>query len=189
MEPGVASRESVQYAEMVAEVFVETMRKSVTKTDLCGCDHEVTPALTECLQYVYLHGPSPIRQIAAGLEISLSGASQLVERLVKKELVTRRDNEQDRRLTSVELTRNGEEHVRLTRQRRSEWFDSILRNMPQSQRRALREGLEGFLRVALADEENVDRACVRCGIEHTASCVVSKVKDKRIGVSQRGVER
>ena len=180
MEHEDTSRDSAQYAEMVAEVFVETMRKSVSKNATCGSDCEITPALTECLQYVYLHGPSPIRQIAAGLEISLSGASQLVERLVKKELVTRRDNEQDRRLTNVELTAQGEEHVRLTRQKKSEWFEAILERMPVSQRKALREGLESFLRVALASEDNVDRACVRCGIEHTSSCVVSKVKSKRI---------
>lgn len=179
-----ASRDSAEYAEMVAEVFVETMRKSVSKNASCVTDAEITPALTECLQYVYLHGPSPIRQIAAGLEMSLSGASQLVERLVKKNLVTRRDNEQDRRLTSVELTAEGEEHVRSTRQKRSEWFDAILEGMPHSQRKAFREGLEGFLRVALANEDNVDRACVRCGIEHTAFCVVSKVKSKRIAAHQ-----
>lgn len=180
MERADTSRDSAEYAEMVAEVFVETMRKSLGKYAACTCEAEVTPALTECLQYVYLHGPSPVRQIAAGLEISLSGASQLVDRLVKKSLATRRDDEQDRRLTTVELTAEGEEHVRATRQRKSEWFDSIFEGMPATQRKALREGLEGFLRVALADEDDVDRACVRCGIEHTASCIVSKVKSKRV---------
>lgn len=190
MEREDTSRDSAQYAEMVAEVFVETMRKSVSRHDSCVNDTDITQALTECLQYVYLHGPSPIRQIAAGLEMSVSGASQLVERLVKKALVTRRDDEQDRRLTSVELTAEGEEHVRSTREKRSQWFDAILQAMPHSQRRAFREGLESFLRVALASEDNVDRACVRCGIEHTTSCIVSKVKSKRIAAHQRiGVER
>ncbi len=175
-------RDSAQYAEMLAEVFMEIVRKSVTAS--CACDPEMTPALTECLQYVYLHGASPIRQIASGLEISLSAASQLVDRLVKKEMVTRRDNEDDRRLASVELTKRGEEHVQLTRRKRTEWFEAILEAMPLSQRKAFREGLEGFLRIALASEGGVDRACVWCGIQHTASCVVNKVKSERVAAHE-----
>ncbi len=182
------TRDSAEYAEMLAEVFVEALKKSVDAA--CACDHEVTPALTECLRYVYLHGPSPIRQIAAGLEISLSAASQLVERLVKKELVTRRDNEEDRRLSRVELTEQGEEHVRLTRRRLTEWFDAIYDGMSPAQKKSFREGLEAFLRIALASEDNPDRACTRCGIEHTASCVVSKVKSRRVAATEKeGVKR
>lgn len=180
MERGDVSRDSAEYAETLAEVFVEMMQKAGSKSALCEDDPEITPALMECLQYVYLHGASPIRQIADGLEISLSAASQLVDRLVRKSLVTRRENEQDRRLSDVELTREGESHVVAMRQRKSQWFDDILRGIPASHRKGFREGLESFLGVALASEENVDRACVKCGIEHAAFCVVNKVKSKRL---------
>lgn len=174
------SRDSNEYAEIIAEIFVETVTKSAGKIAGSDAQHdEITPSLMECLQYVYLHGPSPVREIACGLEISVSAASQLVDRLVKKDLVTRRENESDRRLTSVELTESGREAVRLMRQRRSEWFDSILRTMSGADRRALRDGLESFLKVALAGEENIDRACVRCGMEHVAFCVVNSVKRQR----------
>jgi DNA-binding MarR family transcriptional regulator len=174
------SRDSAEYAEIVAEIFVETVRKSAGKLTCPDSDAEVTPALMECLQYVYLHGASPIREIAGGLEMSLSGASQLVERLVQKSLVTRRENEGDRRLTKVELTEAGNEAVRQMRRRKSEWFEAILAAMPQSLRKAFREGLESFLGVALANEDDFDRACVRCGMEHVPFCVVNKVKSKRV---------
>ena len=180
VERGEASRDSNEYAEMVAEVFIETVRKSAGKLTCPDPEGEITPALMECLQYVYLHGASPIREIGNGLEMSLSGASQLVERLVKKRLVTRSENEDDRRLTRVELTDVGREAVKQMRRRKSEWFDSILEAMPHSQRKALREGLESFLRVALTNQDNVDHACVRCGMEHVQFCVVNKVKRKRI---------
>ena len=176
MEPNDISRDSAEYAEILAEIFVETVGKSAGKVDH---DAEITPALMECLQYVYLHGPSPIREIAGGLEVSLSAGSQLVERLVKKNLVTRRDSEEDRRSTKVELTEAGCDAVILMRKRKSEWFEGILQSMPHSQRKAFREGLESFLRIALASGDNVDRACVRCGMEHVSFCVVNKVKSKR----------
>lgn len=174
------SRDSAEYAEIVAEIFIETMRKSAGRLNCVDADAEITPALMECLQYVYLHGASPIREIAGGLEMSLSAASQLVERLVKKGMVTRSENEQDRRLTSIDLTEPGRDAVRQMRRRKSEWFDTILGAMPHSQRRAFRDGLESFLKIALSGEDNVDRACVRCGMEHVAFCVVNKVKNKRI---------
>jgi DNA-binding MarR family transcriptional regulator len=175
-----ASPDSAQYAEMVAEVFMETLRKSSGRLACPEGDADLTPALMECLQYVYLHGPAPIRQIAGGLQISLSAVSQLVDRLVRKGMVTRGENEQDRRLTSIELTEAGRESVRQMRRRKSEWFDGILEAMPHSQRRAFREGLESFLKIALRGEDGVERACARCSMEHAAFCVVNKVRSKRI---------
>ncbi|MCL5104517.1 MAG: MarR family transcriptional regulator [Armatimonadetes bacterium] len=173
-------RDSAEYAEMVAEVFVETVRKAATKAMCCEYDsEEITPSLMESLQYVYIHGPSPIREIASGMEVSVSATSQQVEKLVKKGLVTRSENESDRRLSRIELTVAGREVVRQMRERRSGWFGSIVNAMPEAKRKAFLEGLESFLRLSLADEESLDRACVRCGMEHVAYCVVSKVKNER----------
>lgn len=172
------SRDSNEYAEILAEVLAETVRKSAGKAMGVECgSEEVTPALMECLQYVYLHGPSPIRQIAYGLEISLSAASQLVDRLVRKELATRRENQTDRRLTQVELTDTGRDAVRQMRQRKSEWFDSVLDSMPAERRRWLRDGLESFLEAALTGTSNPESACCKCGMEHVSFCVVNKVKN------------
>lgn len=179
METNRISKNSIEYAEIIAEIFAETLRKSAGKIMYCEHDPEITPALMECLQYVYLHGESPIREIAGGLEVSLSAASQLVERLVRKGLITRRENEADRRLINVELTDAGRDVVRQMRQRKSEWFDSILNAMPACDRKAFLDGLEGFLKVALANVDNVDQACVRCGMEHVSFCVINKVKRNR----------
>ncbi len=120
-----------------------------------------------------------MREIAAGLEVSLSAVSQLVERLVRKGLMTRRENELDRRLAQVGLTESGESLVRQMRERRAEWFESIAGAMPDEKRRALLDGLESFMRIALAREANIDHACVKCGMEHTPSCVINEVKTGR----------
>jgi DNA-binding MarR family transcriptional regulator len=178
------SRESLEYSEIIADVFVETLQKSAGKAISCGCEREeITPALVECLQYVYLHGASSVRQIAQGLEVSLSAVSQLVDRLVKKDLVTRCEKETDRRLTEVALTPNGREVVKEMRARKSELFESILNAMSEADRVKFRDGLEAFLKVALAGEENIEHACVRCGMEHVAFCVVNKVKIERSAIN------
>ena len=178
MERLDATRGSSEYAEMVADVFVETIRKAAASA-MC-CEHgeeEITTSLMQCLEYVYLRGASPITRIADGLEVSLSAASQLVERLVKRDLVTRRENEDDRRLTRVELTEAGESLVREMRERKAKWFESIMNAMPEEKRLAMVEGLEGFLKITLARQGNAERACVKCGMEHVPFCVVNKVRE------------
>jgi DNA-binding MarR family transcriptional regulator len=182
-----AARDSTEYAEIVAEVFVETVRKAASKAMCCEIGGDgITPSQMECLQHVYLHGASPITDIARGLEVTLSAASQLIGRLVGKRLVNRRRSEADRRLIQIELTPSGSRAVREMRERRSAWFESMLGRMPASKREVFLDGLESFIQVALAGEEKLDRACVRCGMEHAAFCVVSKLKSER--ESSRGAE-
>lgn len=174
---------------MIAEVFVETVRKAAT--DAMRCEYgseEITPSLMECLQYVYLNGPSPVREIASGLEVTVSAASQLVERLVRKGLATRSENAEDRRLTSVELSPEGAELVRQMRKRRLGWFESVVSAIPEQHRGAFLDGLESFLHVALARGDNIDRACVKCGLRHAPFCVVNKLKSERSASNAGGVD-
>ncbi len=176
------TRESPEYAEMIADVFVEAVRKATTSAICCEhSEEDITPSLMQCMQYVHLRGPSPMREIAAGLEVTLSAVSQLVDRLVRKGLMTREENQLDRRLAQVSLTESGESLVKQARERRSNWFESIVTAMPQEKRRAFIEGIESFLRIALARENNIDRACVKCAVQHTPHCVISEVKAERAG--------
>jgi DNA-binding MarR family transcriptional regulator len=173
-------RDSAEYAEILAEVFMETVQKANASAMQCEyCGEDITRALMECLQHVYIHGASPIREIAGGLQVSLSAGSQLVDRLVKKGLVTRSENQTDRRLTHIELTSAGRDVVKKMLERRSKWFETIMKSMPEQKRLALLEGLESFLKISLADTENIDRACVKCGMEHVSFCVINKLKNER----------
>lgn len=165
-------KDSGEYAGIVSEVFAEVIRKSALGQ--AAIDGEITPSLLQTLRYVYLHGPSSIRKIGAGLSISVSAASQLVDRLVHKDLVKRRETECDRRLATVELTDAGRKLVIEARQERTQWMERILDGMPQERRQALVESLEEFIRIALSAEADIDHACVRCGIEHLAFCVLNR---------------
>ena len=176
-------KDSSEYAEILVEVFVDAVQKSSNEAAISGPE-EITPALVECLEYVYIHGSSPIRKIAYGLNVSLSAASQLVERLVKKDLVTRRDNETDRRSAAVELTEEGCELIKKVRKRKSQWFKSIMQSMDKDDRRTFMEGLENFLNFALMKDDDLDRNCVKCGMKHVDFCVVNKVKSERISLDK-----
>ena len=187
VEHGEIKRDSSEYAEILAEVFVEAVHKAASEAMVCEhCGDQITRSLMECLQYVYLHGPSSIREISSGLEVTLSAGSQLVDRLVKKDLVTRTETQEDRRFTCIELTDAGRQVVEDMRKRRSKWFTAIIDSLPKYQRCAFLEGLESFIKASLEDSQNIDRACVKCGMEHVSFCVINKLKSQRDNRPQQG---
>ena len=173
-EENAVQRNSTEYVEILAEVFAEIVQKTVDSTYATRPAADVTPALMECLHYIFLHGPSTVGRIAGGLSISLPAASQLVERLVRRELVTRQESVEDRRSARVELTARGRDLVAEARQERDKWFRNVCEKLPAESRTRLVEGLEEFISVALTTEQDVDKACVKCGIEHLAFCVLNK---------------
>jgi len=172
MSQTVLPRDSVEYLEILSDVFAELVRKEAAQEDRSGSD--ITPSLVQCLEFIYLHGPSSIRKIASGLSITVPAASQLVERLVRKDLVTREHAREDRRLARVDLTEGGRRVVRRARSARATWLREILAQMPAERRAALVDSLEEFIRSALEARGNVDEACVRCGIDHLAFCIVNR---------------
>lgn len=180
MDQTILNKESTEYLEILSDVFSELVRKAATTYE-AQCKGEITHSLAQCLEYIYLHGPSPIRKVAAGLSISDPAASQLVDRLVQKNLVTREHNPNDRRIAKVNLTEEGRELVVEARAARMKWLHEILGAMPAERRKSLADSLEEFIRVALEIRGSVDDACVRCGIDHLAFCIVNKARVSTIG--------
>ncbi|MDH7601142.1 MAG: MarR family transcriptional regulator [Armatimonadota bacterium] len=162
---------STAYAELIADVFAGVLRQA-TAAAIC-CDErkqEITPSLMQCMELLYSQGSSSIGEIAVGLGISIPGASQLVDRLVKKGLVVRSESEADRRKARIALTALGADQVRETRQRRARWFASILEAMPEMHKQGFIAGLESFVRAALGDRGATRPPCVKCPAERTSEC-------------------
>ena len=179
MEQSTLPRESVEYLEILSDVFAELVTK-VSAEDI-RANGDVTPSLAQCLEYLYVHGASPIRRIASGLSITVPAVSQLVDRLVQKSLVTREHNQDDRRLARVELTEDGRNWIIKARSSRMEWLRTILGKMSEERRDSLVNSLEEFIRIALETTGHVDEACVRCGIDHLAFCVVNRAHVRETG--------
>lgn len=180
MSSTILPKDSVEYLEILSGVFVELVRKAASTRESHGSD-DITPSLIQCLQHIYLHGPSSIRRIATGLSITFPAASQLVERLVRKGLVTREEGKEDRRFANVNLTDEGRSAVMEARASRSKWLRDILDKMPEERREALVDNLEEFIRIALETTGSIEEACIRCGINHVAFCVVNKAKISKTG--------
>ncbi len=171
----VMEKDSTTYTEHVLALFTEVLHETMTDRPLRGLSAGITPALAQGLQFVYQHEVCSVRDIAHGLVMTLPAASQLVDRLVKKEWVTKTDNQHDRRLSEIRLTDEGRMLVEQIRARRVEGMSQILSRMDPDRRQALVKSLEGFIAAVIEDPNTALKRCVHCGADHHPGCVVNEV--------------
>ena len=69
--------------------------------------YNVSAAQINCLIALYENGPLPPSQIAKYLMVNSSTVTGIIDRLEKKDLVKRLRISQDRRVITIELTKNG----------------------------------------------------------------------------------
>jgi DNA-binding MarR family transcriptional regulator len=167
-------KESAIYAEHVLDLFAEVLHKVNTVQPLKSIGGDVTPAPVQGLQFLLRHEACSVRDVARGLSTTYSAASQLTDRLVRKGLATRCENERDRRLSEICLTCEGRNLVEQVRALRLQGMSSILDRMDQTHRKALLENLKSFITVAIDGEQTALETCSHCGKEHQAECVVNE---------------
>lgn len=171
---------SAGYVEILADLVMEILKKSAQSAMSDeNIPHELTRSLVECLQYVYLHGDSTLKQISYGLEISTPAASQLVDRLVKMGLVERKEDENDRRNMLVNLTEPGISTIANIRKQRTQWFCEVLEKMNPEDKESLTDGLESFIMASAGDKDDLDRSCAKCGMKHVNFCVLNRIRTSR----------
>lgn len=169
------NKETATYTEHVLALFTEVLHETITDKPLREMKAGITPSLAHALQFVHQHGVCSVRDMAHGLSMTLPAASQLVNRLVEKEWVTRSDNKQDRRLSEIRLTDQGHELASEIRARRVEGMSRILDRMDPGCRRTLVESLESFIAAGTDGPESALSRCSHCGTDHTPECVVNEV--------------
>jgi DNA-binding MarR family transcriptional regulator len=164
-----------EYTAVLADVFAEVINKAAYNPSEFE-RHGVTKSLLNCLNYIFLHGSSSIRHIASGMDITLPAASQLVDRLVKKNLANRCEDETDRRIALVSLSDAGLKIVKSYRKSKTAWFESVLGGFSEKTKAHFIEGLESFLANAVKSDD-IAKTCDRCGNTHIPSCIINKLKN------------
>ncbi|MCX7623029.1 MAG: MarR family transcriptional regulator [Thermomicrobium sp.] len=93
-------------------------------------------------------GPLTVSEVAERLGISPPTASHLIDRVVQLGLVTRREDERDRRRTLVELTARGEELLRQLRQGNEHPWRELLERLSAEDLEALLRGVRALAAAA-----------------------------------------
>ncbi|MCL6518845.1 MAG: MarR family transcriptional regulator [Armatimonadetes bacterium] len=178
-------KDSIAYAEHVLDLFTEILHKAIIVGPLREVGLGITPALAQGIQFIHQHGVCSVKDIAEGLSMTYSAASQLTDRLVKKGLVTRRENARDRRLTEIELTNDGFKLAEKIRLRRVTEMSRILGRMRPASREMLVQTLEDFITAVVKDDRTALEVCSHCGRDHVPECVINEVYQAATGMPIR----
>lgn len=166
----VHPKDQASSIEMLADLFVEVMFDVITTRTLSDAGSYLTVSQFECLKYLQRHGSCSAAELADGLHMTPPAVTKLVDRLVRKGFLTRRERPDDRRSVEISLTATGRDAVERIRERRSQVFELILGKMSLEERQALERSLRAFLAAGLHDRAVVEALCLRCGDESTPDC-------------------
>jgi len=95
--------------EWLSPILVRGLRL-LASVEALGQDYSFSQAMI--LQALLMHHESKMNDLARFLGLTKANASGLVDRLVKKGLITRRHGEEDRRVVFVRLTARGQRVAR-----------------------------------------------------------------------------
>ncbi|HHW91721.1 MAG TPA: MarR family transcriptional regulator [Firmicutes bacterium] len=162
------------YLELLSKLFCRTLVRGVYKQAL-EAGNDLTAVQLSCLHYLNRHENVNASSIAEGLVISRAAATNLVERLVRKGLVTREVNPEDRRQVFIQLSPLGKEALARALSHQREYFSRIVSRMKEEDLVALRQGLRAFIQAGMIDGGMLQDICTRCGVEHMAACPVGLI--------------
>ncbi|SDP41117.1 DNA-binding transcriptional regulator, MarR family [Pedococcus dokdonensis] len=120
----------------------------VSARSLAEVQDDVTVTQFRLLVVLRGHGETRLNRLADRLGVTPSTALRSVDRLIASDLVTRRENTQDRREVVIELTPRGRRVVDHVTERRREAIRVIVEAMPREQARRLVEALSTFAEAA-----------------------------------------
>jgi DNA-binding MarR family transcriptional regulator len=172
---------SVNYMELLSDLFTDVMSQILNPPEfkeLCGA--EITMVQIIAMRYIYRHGGgTTITALSEGLSITLPASTKLVDRLQKHQWVTRQVDENDHRISFVQLTETGRATVEKIKEVRSNKLSQILSLMSAEDRRSLLSGLESFISTALVGQEMIESICQRCGTDSIDDCIVNQTHVKQ----------
>lgn len=157
--------------EKSTKLFCQTIIYRIMKPSLSGLvKDQLTEVQLACTKYVSLHPEPSIGEIAEGLAISNAASAKLVDRLVRKKILTREEDDKDRRVLKINLTDKGKILLKDIIDSEKTMFEKVLNRMSTEDIAALKTGLISFLKAALENPAQIEEVCLRCGWEHILNC-------------------
>jgi len=134
----------------------------VTQAQLKNCCAHVT--LAQCLVLLEIDegGELTMSQLAAGLRLDASTLSRTIEGLVRRQLVERLREDQDRRVVRIRLTSEGQSVCRSIHEENDGHYSRIFEKIPESRRGTVIKNFETLVQ-AFLDYEVEEVSGIPCG--------------------------
>src|SRR5438552_7931351 len=136
------SPEAQRLLELLKTLFGSTFRQILWRN---AAELELTYAQAQVLFYVAQHLGCHMGQVAKTFKVTLPAITQIVDRLVQKQFLTRGSNPADRRVSILALTAEGKALVQELERVQVEALDPVLQRLSARDRNRLNKGLEKFV--------------------------------------------
>ncbi len=133
------SEEVIDAVLTASRVLVAVAARSLAET---GKDVTITQYRT--LVVLASRGPQSLASLAELISVTPATATRMCDRLVKKGLIARREQETDRRQLRVELTKRGSLIVDAVTEHRRREIERIVGEIPSAERPVLVQALRRF---------------------------------------------
>lgn len=159
MEPLVAGGTPEAEAERIAELFFRIGRvlREVKPRKIKPFAFDLTMAQGRCLWAITKRENCTLRELSQDLGVSPSTASELVDALVRAELVQRETDPHDRRVVRLRLARKGRQFHAKHKQKHQAHLRLFLDRLTIEQRQSMLNALETLDAVVQQVEENEGR--------------------------------
>lgn len=158
---GVGGRSSAKVESTDAEAVVDALLSAsralvaVAARSLSEVAEEVTLAQYRTLVVLASRGPQRLAELAAAVAVTPATATRMCDRLVRKGLVRRRTEKDDRRQVQVALTDRGRKLVDAVTAKRRREIATIVRRIPAHDQQVVVQVLQRFSATAgeMRDED------------------------------------
>jgi DNA-binding MarR family transcriptional regulator len=106
----------------------------------------LTIAQLKSLFFISNQGSTNLGNLARALGVTPSNVTGIVDRLVEQNLVSRKENPENRRMLSLRVTAMGEELVASLRERRRGYMSEALARMNEDELATLAQGLTALVK-------------------------------------------
>jgi DNA-binding MarR family transcriptional regulator len=120
-------------------------------------DHEISVAQLATLTLLDAEGSSTVGDLANDLGRSLSATSRLIDQLVQRGIVSRQEDERDRRVKRIALAPLGRELIGRVQRKRAEAQLAVMATLTESERTEVMRAMS-LLAEAAARRRAADRA-------------------------------
>ncbi len=144
------TRAGLSTSDSILDAVVTASRVLVAMAarSLADAGEEVTLTQYRSLVVLASHGPQGVATLAEAVAVTPPTASRLVDRLVRKGLVRRRTDRNDRRQVRIGLTEAGRRLVDLVTERRRHEIAELLASIEPEVQRSMAAGLQQLARAA-----------------------------------------
>ncbi len=126
--------------------FIDTIiHRSMGNLYLYSKMHHISISQFIVLNRLCKGGPASVGILSQTLGISNSAVSQLLDKLVQKDLIARWENPEDRRIRYHSISAEGRALVEASRVARHAWIEEIYKELPAGQRKLIAAALEILL--------------------------------------------